>query len=357
MNRKKKYTVLIALVISLSLLLTGCGSTGSQKAKEQSEQPQKSDKQYTLRIGHNETTTSVTNKGLERFKKQVEEGTNGKVTVELYPASQLGNARVIIESVQAGTLEGAAVPNSNYTGFYAPATIADLPYFFPTKEIAYKVMDGEVGQQFLKGYEKTNIKPIALWETGFKMFTCNSPIKTPADFKGKKFRVMENPILIAQYKALGADAIPINFAELYNSLQQGVVDGQETPPAGIFNMKLYEVQKYLLKSEHGWLPVIIGVNTKWFDSLPKEYQDVVAKSATDNRDWVRQELRRLEKEVYMPTFEKAGVKIVDLTPEEKQVFANQVKDDTEAALLKMLDSDGKAIYEKLKAKVAEEASK
>lgn len=350
MINSKIYRAGLALFLLISLVLAGCG--GSKPAQEAPKAADKG-KQFTMKLGSVEAVEALQNKATLRFKESVEKATNGNVKVEVFPASQLGNARAQIEATQLNTQQGVLLPNSNFVGFYPSAAITDLPFLFPSRDAAYKVMDGAVGAEYMKGYEKAGLKTVALFESGFKQFTGNFPIKKPEDFKGKKIRVMENPVLIAQYEAMGAGAVPINFAELYNSLQQGVVDGQENPLSTINNMKFYEVQKYMAVSDHGWLPLVMSFNKGWFDGLPKEYQDAIVKAAGESRDWLRQELKKTEQDVYIPAFKKAGVNVVELSAEERAAFSAKVKDPTRAKLMTLLDDQGKAMLNKIDTAIKE----
>jgi len=355
MKIKKVLFSLMAVVIASVFVLAGCGggSKPAPEAKKEAEKP----KQFVMKFGSVEPAVSPQHEAEKKFKEAVEKGTNGNVKVELYPASQLGNARAQIEATQLNTQQGVLLPNSNFTGFYPAASITDLPFLFPSREVAYKVTDGEVGEEYLKGFEKMGLRAVALWESGFKQFSGNFDINKPEDYKGKKIRVMENPVLIAQFQSLGASAIPINFAETYNSLQQGVVDGQENPMSSIYKMKFHEVQKCIAISDHGWLPLVVAFNKGFWDGLPKEYQDVIVKAAKDSRTWLRAELQKLEKDEYIPAFKKAGVNVVEFTPQQKEAFSVVVKEPSKAKLQSMLDDSGKAMLTKIEAKIKEEAGK
>jgi len=341
---KKSALVLMALVVPALFLLAGFGgSRPAQAAEKAGDKP----KQFVMKFGSVEPAVSPQHEAAKKFKEAVEKGTNGNVKVELYPASQLGNARAQIEATQLNTQQGALLPNSNFIGFYPAASITDLPFLFPSREVAYKVTDGELGEEYLKGFEKMGLKAVAFWESGFKQFTGNFEIRRPADFKGKKIRVMESPVLIAQFRALGASAVPINFAEVYNSLQQGVVDGQENPMSSIYKMKFHEVQKYVAISDHGWLPLVVTFNKGFWDGLPKEYQNVIVKAANDSRMWLRHKLITLENEEYLPAFKKAGMTIIKFTPQQKEAFSAVMKEPARAKLIGVLDEPGKTILAKM----------
>lgn len=350
--RKKLFLMALILVLSLSMLVAGCGGSGSE-APDNGDQKDAPAKQYVFKIGSVEAVDSIKHQACEQFKKAVEEATDGNVVIELYPASQLGNARAQIESTQMNTQQGVLLPNSNFVSFYPAAAITDLPYLFPNREITYKIMDGPVGENYLNAYDAIGMEAIALFESGFKQFTGNFDITQPSDFKGKKIRVIESPILIAQYKALGALPTPINFSETYNALQQGVVDGQENPMASIYDMKFHEVQSCLTVSDHGWLPLVLAINKDAFDELPPEYQTSMKEAAVDARDWLREKIVENEKEVFLPAF-KEKCNVIELTQEQKDAFAAAIKEPTIAASQEILDDNGKALLDEILAAVESE---
>lgn len=345
------FPIVLIMVLALSLLVAGCGSSNSNSPAGGDTAKDIPEQKFVMKLGTVEAVESVKHQACEMFKQKVEEATKGNVKIELYPASQLGNARAQVEAVQLNTQQAALLPNSNYVSFFPPASITDMPYLFPNREVTYKIMDGKVGEEYFKAYESTGIHVLTMWESGFKQLTGNFEITKPEDFQGKKIRVMENPVLIAQFKAMGASAIPINYSETYNALQQKVVDGQENPMMSIYDMKFQEVQKYIAVSDHGWLPLVLGVNKDWWDSLPQEYQTILKESADECRDWLREAIAEEEQETIMPAFEKSGMKIIQLTQEQKDTFAAKIKEPTREALVGILDDQGKALLEKITAEV------
>lgn len=323
----------------------GCGgkSTGSSSSGGGSGQP--TQKQYVLKFGHDQMVETPHHNAALKFKEIVEERTGGNVKVEIYPAQQLGTGREMIEGMQLGTIEGVALPSSNYSGFDMALSIPDLPFLYSTRDKYYQVIDGPLGDELLARMSKHNLVGAGWWESGFKCFTGNFSIQQPSDFSGRKIRVIGNPLLIAQYEALGASAIPIDFAELYNALQQKVVDGQENPLSTIVNMRFHEVQKYITLSYHGWLPYIVSFSKSWMDSLPQEYQDIIIQAAREVAPSERAEIAKLEKEKYLPECEALGVTIMDLSQEQRQAFIDKM-DPVYETLEGMLDEEGKQLMAK-----------
>lgn len=300
-------------------------------------------KTYTMKLGTMEPPASPKMVGMEKFKELVEKKTNGGVIVKIFPSSQLGSAREMIEATQLGTEEATLTTSSNLAGFEPALSILDLPFVFPTRETCYKVIESQFGKDLLKTLEDSNLVGLGWWDSGFKQITLNSEISGLKSFKGKKIRVMESPILIAQYEAMGCSATPINYHELYNSLQQGVVDGQENPIASIYEMKFYEVQKYMAISDHAYLPLVMAVSKKWFYSLPEEYQKALYEATAEAGLVLRKHQADLEFTKFVPAMEKAGLKVVRLTEAQKKEISDAIKDKTRAALVKMLNDRGKKL--------------
>lgn len=330
----KKMSLLLVAVMVFVLAFSATGAFAATK-------------KFEMKLGTMEPPASPKMVGMERFKELVEKKTNGGVIVKIFPSSQLGSAREMIEATQIGTEEATLTTSSNLAGFEPALSILDLPFIFPTREICYKVIDSQFGKDLLKTLEDDGLIGLSWWDSGFKQFTLNAPITGLDSFKGKKIRVMESPILIAQYEAMGSSAIPLNYHELYNSLQQGVVDGQENPLASIYEMKFYEVQKCLAISDHAYLPLVMAVNKKWFESLPKEYQTALQEASDEAALFMRQHQLDLEFKEFVPEIEKSGIQIVYLTEEQKAEFANAIGDKTRAALEKMLNAKGKELLKEL----------
>jgi len=177
---------------------------------------------------HSDTTEdSAQQEGLERFKELVESRSNGEYSVTIYPNNALGNDVEVAQQMQFGAVQAAPIPTAKLSGFNKDLQLIDMPFLFPNRDVAYKFMDGEIGKEVLAGLRKSGFEAPMFWESGFKQLTCNTSVEKPQDLQGKKVRVMESPLLISQYKALGSNPVPIAFSETYTALQQGVVECQE----------------------------------------------------------------------------------------------------------------------------------
>lgn len=300
---------------------------------------------YVLKLGHDYLPDSPHDHAALEFKRIVEEQTEGNVKVEVYPAGQLGTGREMIEGMQLGIVQGVSLPSSNFAGFDMRITIPDLPFLFASPEKCHEILDGPLGDEILATLEKHRMVGAAWWESGFKCFTGNFPITSPDDFKGKKIRVMPSPILVAQFDAYGANGIPIDFGELYNALQQKVVDGQENPITTIYSRKFYEVQKYITLSNHGFLGYIVAFSKDWMDKLPEDYQKIIMNAAKEVSPMQRAEVARLVDEQYLPEIIAYGTNIIELSPEQRALFEEKALPVYEV-MDGLLDKDGKELLKK-----------
>lgn len=274
----------------------------------------------------------------EVFQKYVEENSGGRIKVELYPNAQMGGDREMAEAVQLGILQMALPVTSITASFEKSFNVVELPYLFTTRESAFEALDGELGKELDKRLLKTGMMNLGYFENGFRHITNNKrPIYSPEDLKGLKIRTMEVPPHIAFFKELGANPTPMSFGELYTALQQGTVDGQENPIVLIHDSRFYEVQKYCSLTGHVFSVVHILTNKSFIDNLPSELQEVV-KEGTRRFVARHREVMPQEEEELIVELQNKGMKINDLTPEQKKPFV-------EAA---------HAIYEQFKGEIGED---
>jgi TRAP-type transport system periplasmic protein len=216
------------------------------------------------------------------FKNMVEAGTNGQIEVQIYPSSVLGKERESMEMVKNGLIQGYLASAGALATFWPLVGVLDTPFAIPNFSVAYDVLDGGFGEKLKRLiFEKTGIRCLEITDaSGFFNFTNNRrQIKTVDDVKGIKFRTMSLPSHIAFFQALGASAIPISWAEVYTSLQTGVVDGQHNPLGQIIQNRLYEVQKYLSLTNHIFSTHWFLVNEEWFQSLSELDKKIVTDAA------------------------------------------------------------------------------
>ena len=282
-----------------------------------------------LRFGHVAPPFHGQNQGALAFAKYVEEHTNGAIKINVFPMSQLGPEMSMTEQVQSGTLDMATITTAVLENFVPQAAVLDLPFVFPNRQTAYAVLDDiEFQQKFFSYFTPKGFQAIGYTENEFRDITNSKrPIRKPEDLKGLKIRVMKSPVYLDTFNQLGASAIPMAFPEIYNALQQGVIDGQENPIYTSILMKFTEVNKYATLTRHILTECIIIVGTDLWNSLSPEEQQIFREAAEvcikTNREVTAEhfiKLPQINKSIdeYL---KEQGVEVVQLTDEERAAFA------------------------------------
>ena len=236
----------------------------------------------TLRASHSCADTHPYHLGLQRFAELVDEKTDGKVKIDIFPSAQLGDERANIEDLQMGTLDIAVSSTGPLGNFVEDFLILDLPFLFSGYDHAHRVLDGEIGQALIAKLDDIGVVGGAFWENGFREMTnSRHPIKSAADCAGLKLRCMENQVHMDAFAALGMDPTPMAWSEVFTALQQGVIDGQENPIAVIYSQKVYEAQDYLAITNHVYSPSLILFSKPVFDKLDADIQTALMEAAQE----------------------------------------------------------------------------
>ena len=294
-----------------------------------------------IKVGHGAAEAFHMHRALVKFEELVEAGSNGEIDVQIFPSSQMGPDREMIEGVQTGVLEMAIPPSSFFAGWDPAFAVIELPYMYASKDIAYEVLDGDAGAGMLARVENQGLVGLGWLELGVRNVTNNvRPIATPEDLEGVKLRTMKVPAHVATFETLGANPTPMNFGEVYSALQQGVIDGQENPLAIITSQRFYEVQKYLSTTAHVFAVYMPVISKPFFEGLSAEHQQLVRESMASARSY-QAELVAAEDTAQLEEIRAAGVEVLELTAEQRQAFA----DKTESVRLQYRDEVGTEAYD------------
>ncbi|MBN6067102.1 TRAP transporter substrate-binding protein [Aggregatibacter actinomycetemcomitans] len=270
-----------------------------------------------LRFGYEAPRSDTQHLAAKKFNELLAEKTKGEIKLKLFPDSTLGNAQTMIAGVRGGTIDLEMSGSPNFTGLVQKLNVIDIPFIFKDRAHVYKVLDGEVGQSLLKELEAQGLKGLAFWDVGFRAFSNSKHTVTkPEDIKGLKVRTNQNPMYIEAFSLLGGNPVPMPLAELYTALETRAVDAQEHPIGIFWSSKLYEVQKYLSLTNHGYTPLIVVMNKAKFDSLSPELQQAVLDSAKEAGAYQRELNVKNEQEI-IANLRKEGVEVteqVDPTP-------------------------------------------
>ena len=340
----KKRIIALMMAFAMALPLAACG--GNDAADNSGTDAGSESKIYTIQYAHNQLEDSPQGVGVQAFKDKVEELSGGQIQVEIFPNGQLGVLRELIENCQSGIIQMTQQPTSMIANFVPEACITDLPYLFESEEQMWKAMQGEAGAMITERLEEFNMVNLGYMHGGAKVFTSNKPLTCLADFKGQQLRAMEAPIVIETFESLGASAIPLNFSELYNSLQQGVVDGQENPNQTSYMNHYYEVQEYCIETNHAWMIYGNIVNKDFWDSLTPELQQNMRDAMAYACD-VERETMNSEDAMYKQTCVDNGMQYADLTATQLQ----EIKDATKAVWESQKASIGENFYNEFLEKV------
>ncbi len=294
----KKQIVFIAISL---LLLSGCQLS----------------KVKTIKLAHGLDVTHSVHLALEFFGEEIHRISEGQLAVEVYPNSQLGSEREILELIQIGSLHMTKVSAATLENFAPKSKVLGLPYLFKNRAHAFRVLDGEIGQNLLEDSQRYRLKGLGYYDAGYRSFYAKErPVDHPDELKGLKIRVMESVTAMNMVRSFGGAPTPISWGELYTSLQQGVVDGAENNPPSFYLSKHYEICKYYSLNEHTYSPDVIIIGNSFWNQLNEEQQLWMSKAVNASIDfqrklWAEHEANALEEVV------KAGVEIVY---PEKDVF-------------------------------------
>jgi C4-dicarboxylate-binding protein DctP len=292
---------------------------------------------FTLTFAHVLTEDTPNARAAVKFKEEVEAKSDGRIEVNIRPAAQLGGDVEIIEQAQMGLVDIAIPPTGNLANFNEKMYLFDLPFLMNDNAAMARVLDGEVGTELLGTLDSNNLHGIAMWGAGFRHMTNNvRPINGPDDLKGVKMRTLQAPTILSTYRAYGANPTAMAYVEVYNGLQQGVVEGQENPLANIASMKFYEVQKYMTLTGHAYHTYAAVMNKAKWESLPEDLQTIVADAMIVGRDAARQYTNEDE------------AKILDAIKD--QIEIQPLSDEGRAAFI----DASKPIYEEFEPKVTPE---
>ena len=219
--------------------------------------------------------------GARAFAQALGEDPNGKVfDVQFYPNRQLGDEKALIEGLRMGTAHGALITNAVTSQIEPAFLLNDLPFLYSSASQAYEILDGEVGEQLAKKIESKGITLLGYMGGGFRNMVNNvRPVKSPEDVAGVKYRVMQSPLYIGMYEALGGNPVPMAWSETYTAVQQGALDGLEIPLSVIDSTKSYEITKYLSLTNHTFSVIELLFNKRWLDRLEPEQREAIVKAA------------------------------------------------------------------------------
>lgn len=319
---------------SLILLLVISTLSFCQSKEEKAE--------FTLRFGHIVNEDNTWHKAAVKFKEEVEEKSNGRIQVKIFPNEQLGKEMDMVTGILSGSVDLLITAESLENWSLPLSIFCATPYAIRNSEHLRKVAGGPIGKEIEKHIEEVaGLKPIAWFERGARNLTTNIPIRHPDDLNNLIIRVPNVSLFVATWSALGAKPTPMAFSEIFTALQQSTIHGQENPFSHIRNAGLYEVQKYVNLTEHvkGWAYVVMG--KKQFNKLPIELQEVVLEAAEVMQAYEHSlflEQEKLDKEY----LQAKGMEFIEVDKDAFQKIAGE-------AVLTSFNEQQKAMYKRIQA--------
>ena len=269
--------------------------------------------EITINIGHSGAPDGYADVAAVRFKELVEERSGGRMTVEVFPSSQIGSERELVEGAQLGSIDAGVVFAGLLESFVPEMGVVNLPFLFDGQDHVDAVFDGPVGRELLGLAEEVDIKALAIGQFGLRsMMNSQRPIVTPADAAGLKFRVPESDIYIRTYELVGANPVPLPGPEIFTSLQNGVVDGTGAPIFAAVTQKYYETPvKYLSLTEHIYAALLMFMGGELWDGLGPAAQQLVQQAAIEAAAHQRAEAAKLDAG-YLAELENQGWEVNDV---------------------------------------------
>ncbi|TWI54744.1 DctP family TRAP transporter solute-binding subunit [Halalkalibacter nanhaiisediminis] len=316
--KKKLFGLLTVLLV---FVLAACG--GSSDSTSAGEEGTASDEiqELTIKFAHVVSENTPKHQGGLAMKEYIEEHSGGKIKVEIYPNSSLFGDQDEYQNLVANNIQFIAPDVTKFVGHNPQFNVPALPFLFDNDEAAIAFWDGEKGKEILNSLESDGVIGLYMWPNGGKHITNNErPLVTPEDFNGLKFRTQGGQVLEELYTTLGAGSESIPFSELYTALDQGVVDGQENTFSNIESKKFDEVQDYMSVMNHTRVDYAIFTNTTFWNSMNDATKEIVQAGVEEGTRVAREESQKLNAAAYEIIKERGETEIIELTPEQIEVF-------------------------------------
>ena len=259
------------------------------------------------------------------FKQLAEERLAGKVKVEVYPNSSLFGDGKEMEALLLGDVQIIAPSLAKFEHYSKPIQIFDLPFLFDDMAAVDRFQKSPAGQSLLTSMKDKNITGLAYWHNGLKQLSANKPLREPKDARGLKFRVQASAVLEEQFKAVRANPRKMSFAEVYQGLQTGVVNGAENPYSNIYSQKMHEVQKYITESNHGLLDYMVIANSTFWDGLPEDVRNELKQIMAEVTVEVNRQADALNEGDKQRILAAGNTEIITLSAEQRAQWRNAMQ--------------------------------
>lgn len=337
---KKVFALILALAMALSLAACGGSASSGNTAASSGSSDSSASPSVNLKVAYADPETSVFGKGAAAFAEKLEELSGGTMTCTMYPNGTLGSISEVAAMIQQGTCDVSPIVTSSLVDFCPELGVFDLPFLFADYDEAREIINGEAGE-YLAGKMAESNMHVGSWMTmGFRETTSKKPINSVEDFKGLKIRTQSNEVHQAIFSTLGAAPTIISFSELYTAMEQGTVDAQENPYVNIQNNAYYEVQDYLVETNHVFQLTALLISSSTYDKLTDEQKAWVDEAAAYAAD-VEWDATETDNETAKQACIDAGMTYVELDHDELLAATESVYDTYDAQYGSLLEMMGK----------------
>jgi tripartite ATP-independent transporter DctP family solute receptor len=283
----------------------------------------------TIKFGHLNNTDHPVSMGVKKFAELVAAKSGGKLKVQEFPSSQLGNEMQQQSALQGGVQEMSAPATTSLAGIVKEFGLVDFPFAVANFQQADALLDGPFGQALIQKLPEKGLVALGYWDLGFRNVTNSKrPITKPEDLDGLKIRVIPNPVFLDTFKAFKANPVPMPFAELYGALESKAVDGQENPFAVILSNKFFEVNKFVSATNHVYAANILLVSKKFWDRLSPTEQKIMQDAANEARSYQRTASRAAAQKA-VAELQAKGMQFNEVSPAEQARMRDIAKPVTE----------------------------
>lgn len=332
---KKRFFALIT-IMGMVLTLTACGGTSNAtSAPVNTAEPvagtaasetlpetvgedvvQTQGEEIALKLGHMSPLESPFNYYAESFRDKIQERSGGRISIDIYPASQLGSDRELLEGIQIGTIDMAVNTSSAMTNFVKVYGVLDLPYVIKSWDHARAFLDSEGAPNLFEESKSSGIYSLSMMPRGFRhVFNSKRPVNSLEDIKGLKLRVVESSVYVDTFNGFGANPQSMAWGEVYTALQQNTIDGMENSYVTVYDYKMHEIQKYGSETSHMFAFAAMNINSDVFDRLSESDQQLFRECALEAAYEIGLE-QEIEEEHFKGLVAEGGVEIntLDITP-------------------------------------------
>ncbi|WP_338753228.1 DctP family TRAP transporter solute-binding subunit [Bacillus sp. FJAT-52991] len=323
---KKLYALLIVSTIFVLAFFLIKEQLTIQHPLVYDDEQQELDQIITIRFSH--VVAENTPKGLaaQRFAELVHKKSKGRIQVEVYQNGILYDDDTELDAVKNGKVEMIAPSYSKLTDIVPQWKVLDLPFLFRNDEHVQAVLTGDTGTKLLKMLDDEEMLGLSFWSNGFKQMTSSTkPLMEPKDFEKQTFRTMPGQMIEEQFRLLHARTVSMPFNEVYRSLEMQQIDGQENTISNIYSKRLYQVQKHMTISNHGYLGYVVIVNKDFWDDLPTDMKNIITEALQETTAWNMDMAKKMNETQLQDIRHSSPIKIYELTDQEKQQWKKVFK--------------------------------